>query len=289
MAASDLDLDSDAAGRFLPWVVAVMVFLATMALVGTLAIEQATSHWRNSAEGRLTVQVAAIEGEPMAPRIERTLALVRATPGVAAAAALDRAAVEALLAPWLGAENLTADLPLPNLIDVRLAAGAEFDVVALNARLAAVPGARADDPRPWLDRVARLAAFLRGLGFAVVGLIAAATVAMVVFATRAGLAAHRDAVEVLHTIGASDNYIARQFQAHVFGLATVGALPGVAAALAVLYAIGAGALRLEAALAPTVAFGVAEWAAIAALPAATVALAMLTAHLTVLGHLRRMM
>jgi cell division transport system permease protein len=289
MAATDLNLDRDASGRFMPWVVAVMVFLATMALVGTLAIEQATRHWRQSVEGRLTVQVAAIEGDPMAARLERALALVRATPGVTAAAPLDRAAVEALLAPWLGAENLTADLPLPNLIDVRFAADSAFDVGALNERLAAVPGARADDPRPWLDRVARLAALLRAVGFAVVGLIALATVAMVVFATRAGLAAHRDAIEVLHTIGASDGYIARSFQSHVFGLATLGALPGVAAALAVLYAIGAGAMRIEAALAPTVAFGVVEWASIAALPATTVVLAMLTAHLTVLGHLRRMM
>jgi cell division transport system permease protein len=289
MAASDLNLDSDASGRFLPWVVAVMVFLATMALVGTLAIEQATRHWRQGVEGRLTVQVAAIEGQPMAARLERALALVRATPGVTAAAALDRAAVEALLAPWLGAENLTADLPLPNLIDVRLAADSAIDIAALNKRLAAVPGARADDPRPWLERVERLAAMLRALGFAVVGLIALATVAMVVFATRAGLAAHRDAIEVLHTIGASDGYIARCFQGHVLGLAAVGALPGVAAALAVLYVIGAGAMRIEAALAPTVAFGAAEWAFVAALPAATVVLAMLTAYLTVLGHLRRMM
>jgi cell division transport system permease protein len=289
VAASDLNLARDASGRFLPWVVAVMVFLATMALVGTLAIEQATGHWRRSVEGRLTVQVAHIEGNPMAARMERALALVRAAPGVVSAAALDRAAVEAMLAPWLGAENLTTDLPLPNLIDVRFAADSAFDVGRLNEHLAAVPGARADDPRPWLARVARLAAMLRALGFAVVGLIALATVAMVVFATRAGLAAHRDAIDVLHTIGASDGYIARSFQNHVLGLAALGALPGVAAALAVLYVIGAGARQIEAALAPTVAFGAVEWLSIAALPAITVALAMVTAYLTVLGHLRRMM
>ncbi len=286
--ASDLQLDSDASGRFLPWVIAVMVFLAVLALAGALSLDRAVASWQRGIEGRFTVQVADLPGQPLAPRIEAALKLLRATPGIAAAEPLGRQAVEALVAPWLGARNLTPDLPLPGLIDVRLAAGAALAARALGTRLAAVPGAAVDDPQPWLDRLVRLAGLLQALGYGIVVLIGLATLAMVVFATRAGLAAHRDVIEVLHIIGARDSYVAWQFQRHVLGLAASGALVGLAAAAVTVWLIGLFAARLDAALLPAAPLGPAQWAVLALLPVLAAALAALTARLTVLGTLKRM-
>ena len=286
--ATDLALSRDASGRFMPWVIAVMVFLAMLSLAGALAMHQAVAGWQRGIEGRLTVQIAEIAGQPMAPRMAAALRELKAVPSVLKAEPLSRPAVEALLAPWIGRENLGPELPLPGLIDVEASGG--IDLKALNARLAAtVPGATIDDPKPWLERLVRLARIVEGLGVGIVAGIGLATVAMVIFATRAGLAAHRDAIEVLHLIGAHDSYIARQFQWQTFRLALWGAFPGgllAALTLLVLGFLGAG---LEAGILPALVFGPAIWLTLAALPATAVIVATATARLAVMGALRAML
>ena len=59
----------------------------------------------------------------------------------------------------------------------------------------------------------------------------AATVLSVTFATRGAMAANRPIVEVLHFIGATDGFIAGQFQRHFLGLGLRGGLIGGGAAL----------------------------------------------------------
>jgi cell division transport system permease protein len=62
-------------------------------------------------------------------------------------------------------------------------------------------------------------------------LIAGAAAAVVVFATRAGLAAQRDVVEVLHLAGAEDGFIARLFQLRFARVAAVAGLIGAGGAI----------------------------------------------------------
>ncbi len=286
---SDLQLDRDPSGRFLPFAVTLMVFLAMLATAAALALSQSALGFQHGLEGRLTVQIADEPGSSLGPRAGRAVELLRETPGIASADELPREAVAALLQPWLGRDGLTRELPLPALIDVTLTPGMAVDLDALQAHLGnTVPGARIDDPRPWLDRLSRIAVLLEGLALAIVAAIGVATVAMVVFATRAGLAAHREVIEVLHLIGARDAYIARQFQGHALRLAFKGALAGTALAGLALFAIGRAAAQLDAALLPPVEFGPWSWGALAALPLAASLLATLTARLTVLGALRRL-
>ncbi len=205
------------------------------------------------------------------------------------AQALPRAAVEALLQPWLGRDALEADLPLPGLIDVTLADNAALSVDALSARLqSAVPGARIDDPKPWLDRLVQLGRLLQSLGGGIVLLVGLALAAMVIFATRAGLAARRDTIELLHLIGAEDGYIAKQFQRHVARQAVQGGVAGVVLAITILLAIQLLAGGVGAGLLPGLALAWWHWLALLALPLAALLLAIFTARLTVLGALRAM-
>jgi len=288
--ASDLQLEADGTGRFLPWALAVMVFLAALALAGALALDGSIEGWRRGVSSKLTVQIADRPGEPLAPRIEKALDVLRGIPGVAAAEPLERRAVEALLEPWLGSDALQADLPLPGLIDVTLAGNNALSVDALAARLqAAVPGARIDDPKPWLDRLIQLGRLLQTLGGGIVLLVGLASAAMVIFATRAGLAARRDTIELLHLIGAEDGYIAKQFQRHVARQAIRGGIVGGVIAVLVLFAIQLLASRVGAGLLPGLALAWWHWLALMILPIAAALLAIFTARLTVLGELRAML
>lgn len=286
---SDLQLERDPSARFLPWVIALMVFLGCLGLAGALALDTAVGNWRRGVSDRLTVQIAAQTGQPNAPRVETAMRLLRETPGVAAVSALDERAVKALVQPWLGADLLGRDLPLPTLIDVQLDGTTSIDPAALASRLeAAVPGASIDDPRPWLERLVRLARVLQALGGGTALLIQLATIATVIFATRAGLAAHAEVIELLHLIGARDIYIVGQFQRHVLGLAALGGVIGVVAAGLAIVLLGLLAANVGHGILPNLDIGLAGWLVLLATPLVAIGLATLTARRTVFGYLRAM-
>lgn len=287
---SDLQLDADKSARFLPWALAVMVFLAALALSGALALDGTIDGWRRGVSSKLTVQIADRPGQPMAPRLQSAADLLKTVPGIAEVQIVERSAVEALLQPWLGSAALQADLPLPGMIDVTLQDNAALSVDALNARMqAAVPGARIDDPKPWLDRLVQLGRLLQSLGGGIVLLVGMAAAAMVIFATRAGLAARRDTIELLHLIGAEDGYIARQYQRHVGNQALRGGILGAGLAAAFLVGIQLLAGGIGTGLLPGLQLLWWHWLLLPVLPLAAAALAILTARWTVLGELRAML
>ena len=286
---SDLPFDGDAAGRFLPAIIAFMVFLAALALSGGVVLEAATARWSESLRSALTVQIAAGQVAETDAAIDTALDILLSTEGIESAVPLPEADIVALLEPWLGTGNVSPDLPLPRLIDVTLRPGAQPDVAALAARIEdAVPGARLDDHQIWVSGLVRLGRSVQAVAAAVVALIGLAAVAVVVFTTRAGLAVHQDIIEVMHIVGARDSYIARQFQRHALALGFRGGVIGLV--LAALTLVGGAAIAGEVAppLLLRLSFPWTGWAALAALPLAVAAIATLTARITVMRALARM-
>ncbi len=282
----DLPLEKDAGSRLLSLVMAAMVFLAVLALAGAFILDHSLATWRAGIAGRLTVEITP--GKNAAVRA--AVSILRADPAVAEAKPLRTSDIEALLRPWLGAGPLPQDIPVPRLISVRLKAGARLDTTALRDALRAkVPGVRLDDASLWLKPLARFIHVAEIVSAVVVGLIALATVMMVVFATRAGLAVHREVIELLHLMGARDSYIARQFARHTFKLSALGAVLGVAGAGAILWFLGRIAALVELPVPPAVRFSRVGWAALAAVPVLAVLLAVWTARHTVRRTLKRMM
>ena len=291
---SDLPLDRDALSRFLPWLIAFMVYLACLALAGMLTLGAVAERWDAGVSGTLTVQIIPSESPTAAPkearRIEAALEILRTTPGIAGAEVIGEGRIMALLEPWLGSIGGSGDLPLPRLIDVELKAGAEVDTAALSKRLRqAVPGATVDDHGVWLDKLVRLLRAVEILASLVLLLIGSATVGTVVFTTRTGLAIHQEAIEVLHLIGAQDSYVAKQFATRALILGLRGGIIGLVLAVPTLMGIGALAARMEAGLLPDFTLTPAHWAAMVCLPLAVALIAMLTARLTVMKSLAEML
>jgi cell division transport system permease protein len=294
----DLALAPDDRPVFLPWIVAIMTFLATLALAAALSLAGAAGRWTADMTGTVTVEIAAESaGDPRPPeqRREAVLAVLRDTAGIARATPLGADRIVAMLEPWLGAAAGAADLPLPQIIDVALAPGARLDLPALGQRLeAAAPGTVVDDHRRWLGGLLRLARLAVALGLVIVVLVGCAASGTVVFATRAGLAAHHEAIELLHLMGARDAYIARQFARLVLWRSAAGALGGLIVGLAAFYGL-AGAAQANLAVesgAPSFFsgpwLGLGDFALLGLLVVATIAVATLTAWWTVMRALRNM-
>ena len=277
-------LSREAGGeRWLIVVVAVLCFLASITAVGALAADRAAHGWARQLRAEATVQVRPRvdeTGPTAAARAAETLAGVA---GVAEAEAMDRKAAEALLRPWVG-EAALPDLPLPYLVTVRLDPKSPASAPTLSRALAeAGLDATVDDHSLWRGEVERSAGVITALAGAAFLLIAAATAAVIAYATRAGMAAQRSVIETLSLNGASDFYVAGLFQRRFGGLAAQAGAMGAGVAALLL-----GLLRLiggEGGLTPALPLAFSDLLILIACPLLAFGVALLAARFTALAKL----
>jgi cell division transport system permease protein len=284
----DLPFQQDASGRFLPWIIALMVYLAASGGAALIWLGDTLQQWNTTLSSTLTLQVPA-EASPA--RIDMALGTLRQTKGIAAAHLLEPAETAKLLEPWLGSTVPLNGLPLPHLVDVQVDPRASIDYATLRRQLdSIIPGAQLDNNHAWLGGARDFALRVEGLITAGVVVVTALVVAIIVFTARIGLAIHRSVIELLHLLGAQDAYIARQFQMHALGLGLRGGIiGGIAAALTVVVLGPAG--RMLALPVPIAIYGILDWRLWALLIVTGLAaggVAMATARITVLRQLARM-
>lgn len=296
----ELGLRRALSDRMLPLLVGAMTFLAALAMGGWFGTAALALHWQQGAGTSLTVQVpqatdpAASGGQT---RLAAVLALLTGTPGVASAHALSDQELADLLKPWLGQGAGRLAIPIPAVIAVHLTDTAS-SLESLSRRLdAAAPGTLVEDHDQWVGRLAVLARSLQACAGLTLLLVAGVAAAVIAVATRAGLSTRREAIEIVHGLGATDAYIAGRFAARATLLAAAGAAAGALVALPILLALarmaapfvgapaGAAADTLQDALG---ALPATLWLALPCLPISAGAIGFVTAQGAVRRWLRRL-
>jgi cell division transport system permease protein len=221
------------AGRALVVVIAIMTFLACLTAGAALLVADASRIWRSEVLRDATIQVKVGAGEDIDALVAKAVSIASKAKGVESAHAYSKAESERLLEPWLGNGFDLSQLPIPRLIVVRLASQRPEDLAALRSALAsAVPQANLDDHRAWAERLGTMADAIVVLAAALFALMILAMGTAIGFATRGAMAGNREIVEVLHLVGASDRFIAREFQTHFRRLGLRGSMIGGLAAMA---------------------------------------------------------
>ncbi len=277
------------AGGLLAGVIAIMVFLTAIGLSCALAMGSLTQGLSQNLDRAITVQI--IEGDPVvrAAQTRAASAVLLAQPGIESVRPVRESELRAMLTPWLGADALTADLPMPAMIDAMATADAPLDLPALSKRIKAVaPAARVDSHATWLGPLAGLVKTLQGVAAGMILLVLVAMVAVVALATRSGLSAHRPTIELLHLLGAEDRTLAVIFQQRYALSGLVGGCAGVLLALVVLVLVGLAGAGLSAGGPSLWLMTPLGWAALFALPVAAALIAMVTARVTVMRTLAQM-
>lgn len=222
------------AGRALVAVIAIMAFLASLTVGAVVLVSTAAGEWQSELAREVTIQIRPSPGRDADADVAAAAALAAAVPGIRDVRPYSKDEAAALLEPWLGTGLVIDDLPVPRIVVVKLATNPTPDLVALRRALAErIPGASLDDHRGWIDRMGTMARSAVALGLAVLGLVLAATVLSVTFATRGAMATNRTIIEVLHYVGARESFIAGEFQRHFLWLGLKGGAIGGGAALAV--------------------------------------------------------
>ena len=287
--ATPLLPEAGAAGLPLTIVVAILAFMASVALVGNIAVARAVTAWTADLTGAVTVQVKGEDPSVIDEQTDAAAAVLAGVPGITAVDRLSRTEAERLLSPWFGT-GLPADVPVPGLVTAKVTREARGDLGAVRATLAeAAPAAVLDDHGGFNDRLIAAGGRLKALAATIFGFVMLAAAAVIVFAARAGLAANKPIIEVLHLVGASDGFIAREVQRRYFLLGLRGGLLGALAAIVVVSIAAAGGQRLsagEAAFLPglTVRPDALLWLIV--VPGVLCLVAALAARLTVLRSLR---
>ena len=277
---SERRLLPDSRARPMPYVIGIMMFVTVIVAAAGLAIANSAAVVRAGVESRYSIQIP--DGSA---RAEQAADAARSTPGVTAVRRVPEADVRRTLEGWLGDEANAAGLPLPALIDVEVAAGADLARLEQHVR-AAVPQAQVTSYGEQLAPLSRSLTALQWLALGLVVLMGVATAASVVLAARGALDTNRASIEIMHGIGATDEQVARLFQRRIAIDALLGGVGGAAAGGLVLLLVSALSGGVMQELAGGAFLGLGDTLLLALLPLVFAVLAMAVARVTVLRALR---
>ena len=275
----------------MPWVIAIMVALTVVAAAAALALSNTTAAAADALSGGATIQVVEANPDERDRQARDAARVVQAMPGVVDIRIVSQAEIQKLVEPWLGVRGSADQIPVPALVDVRWSSpvtGEKLEQMRNKLKQIA-PAARVDAQSTWLKPVFSAIESLRWLALSLVVLLGCAMAAAVLLAVRSALGAHHETIEIVHLLGATDSQIAQIFQRSIGMEAASGGLIGLGLGAAVVALLGERLASLGAGLVTTGALGPVDWVLLALVPVAGVGLALLTARLTVLRALRRIL
>ncbi len=225
-------------GRSLNLVIAIMCFLACLTAGAVYMVNQSASAWLRDIASEVTVQVEPRESADTEQLVKNVVAFLVQQPGIRSVKPLSMQESVALIEPWLGTSDALSSLPVPRLIAIEIDRSAPPDMSTLRDKLGTqFKGATLDDHRHWQTQIRTVTRSLALGGLAILMLVGAATTAIIISATRSAMGANREIVEVLHFVGATDRFIAREFERHFLRLGIRAGLIGAALAMLVFLLI----------------------------------------------------
>ena len=224
------------AGNALTVVIAIMSFLACLTLGAVYMVNQSANAWVNDISSEITVELDPINAADIEKKMTLVALFLAKQKGVNRVKPLTAEDSAKLLEPWLGQSSALQALPIPRLIAVEIDRSNPPDIQVIKSALTQnFEGVTLDDHRRWQAEIKTLTRSAALAGLAVLSLVAVATIAVIISATRSAMVSNRGIIEVLHFVGANERFISREFERHFLGLGVRAGLMGaVAAALAFL-------------------------------------------------------
>jgi len=285
----------------MPWVIAIMIFLMVLATGAGLAFAEAGNNISDQLSSRATVQIIEANPDLKAQQTNDAAARLRGMALIEEVRVLPPKEIEDLIAPWLGQTasemeeaqtgTLLEDIPLPSLIDLTLVRPAgEKELAELRAAIRPfAAGARVEPSSGLIAPVIALVRSLQWVAFGLVALLAMATAAAVIISARAALNTHKETIGVIHLLGGTDEQISRLFQRRIALDALLGGILGLICGTAIILLLGIQLSALGSGLMQSLGLSWLSWLIIGLIPILGMILAMVTARMTVMGALKKIL
>jgi cell division transport system permease protein len=286
MARTDIPFSADDAHVFLPWIIGVMACMAAPLLCLGLTAGSWITDRHDTYTNLFTVNIPA-SVEDLSAKMSKIEAIVQKYPGVTGMAQVSESHLRDMLKPWLGSSDTMDGLPLPTVFDVTTDGVTPVDYKVLQIKLSAIAaGTEVDAHERWVASFANFSTMTQYTIAILATLIIGALALMIAFTSRTALKLHARTVQLLHSIGAEDGYIARQFQWEAFLLTLRGTAPGCLAAGIIYWAVGFYLASLQASMLPSLAMSGSHLLLLLLMPLACGGVAWAAARLSVIRQLQ---
>lgn len=241
----DLPLDKSEDSKFLMLLIALMSFLSVLACSGTFALNNMTNRWSSGLENKVTIEIAVetkeghlLSNNTVKKETDKLAKELKNNSLIKSLNVLTNAQIQELISPWIG-DNLTLnDIPLPGLIAIELHTSNPKSLNTLRSDIQKISKyAYLETHHEWLSDLINFAKTLRMLSLFIAIIITGITIIAITAGIRTRLAIHKKEILLLHAIGATDHYIARQFQRHAMIISLKGGLLGAIVGLVVTITI----------------------------------------------------
>lgn len=291
----DLPLNKDKGNNFLMLLMALMSLMGVLALTGSFALSAMKERWTSGLENKATIEIPAqdengvlLQGETIEVLANKIMERLQTRADIKNVERLSAGEISTLISPWLGeSEAALSQFPLPALITIHFAEGANLDEVAESIQ-AYAPTARLDRHESWLSDVLEFTGTLRAVAIGVTLIVLFTTIVSVAGAVQSRMAVYREELELLHIMGAADGYISSQIQRYMFFICLKGAVVGTLIGIFLVF-IGTWVSGQSAAsLIPDFKISGIEWGILLILPVFVALIGMGTARHTTLRTLHEM-
>ena len=288
---TNLALAKDDTNRFLPWLIAFMSLLAILSVAGFLLLKQVSDLFEYNSNDTMTIQVPSGNSEKRTnKKITQIINILRETGVVIEVSLVPKVEIIQLLKPWLGSISGSQTLPLPQIIDIQIDRGSGITPEKIsNVLTIIVPDITVDDHSIWLIGLVKTLQSAELTALFILLLIIFVIIGTVIFTTRTGMGIHKQTIEVLHFVGAHDDFIARQFAIRGLVVGLQGGLIGFFFAIPILYLFDHLLQNLEEGFLPKAEVNIFVWLSVALVVPMISSITMLTARGTVLKSLKKML
>jgi cell division transport system permease protein len=295
----DLPFQKDIGTRYMMIVVAMMVFLSILAMSLHMTMSALSTHWTTGLEGHITIEIPpnALDQtmrhhDELTAIAERMIATLSTDSVFKSLARIPENELAEMVAPWLGFEmnNTDQDIPFPVLIAAQTHEPlSENDIALLKDQIIGMDASsRLDTHQNWLSELLKFTSILKVLSIILGLVISITTFVAVAGVVNARLVAHVSDVELLHLMGATDDYIAGQFKRHVLILAFIGCIIGCTFGAGLIWLIAQLIGRLDLSLMPEFSFHIFHWGMLCLVPFMILLLCYITADRTLHKALSKM-
>lgn len=292
----DLPLEHSEDSRFLVLLIALMSFLSVLACSGTFALNNMATRWSSGLENKVTIEIAIetkdghlLSNNTVQKETKKLAKALKNNTVIKSLTILTNAEIQELISPWIGDSLTLNDIPLPGLIAIELRYADQKSINTLESDILKISKyARLETHREWLSDLIKFTNTLKNLSLFITLIIASVTITAITAGIRTRLAIHKKEVQLLHSMGATDNYIARQFQRHAMVLALKGSIAGTILGLFVTIIVIALSARSDTVLIPTIKISTTGIIILCIIPIIASLIATITSRFTVLHNLSKM-
>lgn len=223
----DLPFHAKLGTEFLVFLSALMTVLCLLSVMTSLSLNRVAERWTGGLENSLTVEIPYSDKQSVLAH--QVLSSLQDAEGIKSAKLMDKKEVGNLLTPWLGDLTVGLDkLPMPMLLTVETRKADPKLIARLKRMIEEISGdLRVDTHEKWLMDLLKFTSALKLLAFLIMLAIGLVTTLTVAGAVRSRMAIHQGELELLHIMGADDNYITKQFQRYILLLSGKGILIGL--------------------------------------------------------------